>query len=257
MTSARRSALVLSVLVAILVVGAYLLRVRSDAPTAASPTPSAPSASGEASIEPSPNPSTPSSASPTSANVAFLGDALTVGTGASSAATRWSSLLAAEQGWTERNFAHPGIGFAATSTDGSCPAGTCPAYLAQVPEVIAAAPSVVVITTGAADMSLAPDTVKSAVTQTLSALRAGLPKASIVVIGPWSTSALPDTATAYSATLQQAAAASGAVFVDTGQVLTGKPELVTADSTPTDAGHAALAAAVASALRLAQVPGVR
>ena len=72
--------------------------------------------------------------------VAFYGDSYTFGVQASSPDARWSSLLSAEQGWTEVNAGVSGLGFVA-NREGTDAVG----------QVIAAEPELIIVAMGLND----------------------------------------------------------------------------------------------------------
>ena len=78
---------------------------------------------------------------PAGAVVAFYGDSLTAGFGASSAASRWSALLCATHGWREVNPSISGLGFVQARGSRDVP-GT----------IIAAKPDLILVTLGANDL---------------------------------------------------------------------------------------------------------
>lgn len=263
MAARRTNALVVGALVLLLVVAGFWLRRSDDASsTAASPSPSAsssPSTSGSpspsGSTSPSPSPSvTPSAAPAAISSVAFIGDSYAAGTGASEPAKRWTSLVSSANGWTETNLGHPRTGYLRSGTQPPCTApGSCPPFTDVVEQAVAAQPQLVIVTGGANDLAEDPAAAAAAVTKTLTDLRTGLPNATIVVVHPWwdMRDANPALAT-YTETIKTAAAAINATFADTGQPLVGHVDLVTSDGlNANDAGHAALAAAVTGALKLA------
>lgn len=266
MAARRTNALLVGALVLVLVVAGFLLRRTTDTGTAAS----SPSPSPSTSTSPSPSSSPSGSASPSASaaspaaspapatitKVAFIGDSYAAGTGASDPAKRWTTLLAAANGWTETNAGHPRTGYLRAGTQAPCTADSCPPFSAVVPTVVASGAELVIVTGGANDLGEDQAAAGAAVTKTLTDLRAGLPNATIVVVNPWwdmrpMNPALPS----YTETVKAAAAAINATYADTGQPLVGHVDLVTSDGlNANDAGHAALAAAVTGALKLAGLP---
>lgn len=255
MRTGRQNIALVGVLVLLLAVIAYVLRTPDDGTdgsdagpakgTTASPSP------GEASA-PTASPSL--SPSPTQiAAVVFLGDSFAAGSGASTPDRRWTTILSGRHGWTEVNLAAPKTGYLRAGHDGGCTPQTCQPYSALVAQAIAAEPQLVLITGGANDLREDLGNAGVALQQTLADLRAGLPAATIVVVNPWWDMRREDPHLAeWTETIKVAASASGAVFADTGQPLTGQAALVTADGlNANDAGHAALADVVDAALRLA------
>ena len=115
---------------------------------------------------------------PAGSVVAFYGDSLTVGLGASSPAKRWSTLLCARRGWTEVNPSVSGIGFVKARSGTDLPGA-----------VIAADPDLVIVALGHNDLLLVDQRgpeVEAAIEADLAHLRAALPDARIVVLALFS-----------------------------------------------------------------------
>ena len=260
MSSRTQNAGLVALLIVTLVVVAYALRTPDPViadpgtPTASrSATATSPAATSAATPSPMATAGNPFIGSGES--VAFLGDSFAAGTGASTAAKRWTSVVAGEQGWSETNVAHAQTGYTRAGRVGDCTPSTCPAYTGVTAEVVAAKPALVVITGGANDVNADRAALTAAVTKTITDLRAGLPEARIVVTNPWwDMRPVSPKLADYSAAIQSAATAAGAQWVDTGQPLVGQGALMQSDGVQAnDAGHAALADAVTKALRTAAV----
>jgi hypothetical protein len=86
--------------------------------------------------------------------VAFVGDDWTAGTGASSNAKRFTTLVSKSLGFAERNFGADGTGYAKTSSD----AGD---FASRVRDVVAAHPDIAVVSGGRNDNTNSLDTVSS------------------------------------------------------------------------------------------------
>ncbi|KGN39742.1 SGNH/GDSL hydrolase family protein [Knoellia aerolata] len=202
------------------------------------------SSTGGATPTPSPTPTRPRGP------VVFLGDSVTEGTSASNPAKRWTALVAAELGQTEVNLGHARTGYLRRGPEGSCGSEPCPSFAQSVADVVAAKPSTVVVTGGGNDTGLPAGEVSAAVSTTLTSLRKALPDARIYVVNPWwDLREVPDSLASLTASVQAAAKAAGVVALDTKQPLVGQPDLMVPGGTnPNDAGHAALAKAVAAAI---------
>jgi lysophospholipase L1-like esterase len=132
---------------------------------------------------PSPAPTpTPTSTPDAEPPVAlFIGDSYTAGQGASSPAKRWSSLVAAEMGWTELNVAQGGTGYVSRSV-------TVPKL--SYGEQLRAAPKgvdFVVIAGGQNDfpeLREDPERVFSTVARAFELAHQRFPKAQIIAVGP-------------------------------------------------------------------------
>jgi len=66
--------------------------------------------------------------------VVFIGDSYTHGTGSSSKALRWSSVVSSAEGWSEVNLGRGGTGYKATSSNNGCGLKYCPNYAEMVPQ---------------------------------------------------------------------------------------------------------------------------
>jgi lysophospholipase L1-like esterase len=179
--------------------------------------------------------------------VAFLGDDITGGVGATSNAVRWTSLVAADLGWTEKNFGFGGTGY---STGGTL-AGGAP-YTARIAALAATAPSIVIVAGGRFDIESpnGPTKIKAGVTATFTALRAALPNATIIAESPlWPLPKTPATLALIAADVKAAVAAVHGRYLDIGQPLFGLAADVGLHSLPNDAGYAVLAKAFETAYR--------
>jgi acyl-CoA thioesterase-1 len=232
--------------------GSTLTKATAAAPpsfppaVSASSVPVVASASLSASGNPGAATATASSSVPAGPVVAFLGDGYTGGDGGTSHALRWTTLVAADFGWTERNFAFGGTGY---STGGKQPGGI--PYTARIAGLVATAPSIVIVSGGRYDIQSTngPTQIKAGVTATFTALRAALPNAVIIAENPlWSSSKLPATLALVTADVKAAVAAVGGRYLDIGQPLVGAPaDLASNPALPNDAGYAALAKAFETA----------
>ncbi len=176
--------------------------------------------------------------------VAFLGDDFTDGAGATSAATRWSSLVSEHYGWDEQNFGVAGTGYSTGGTAGGKP------YTARVAALVATTPVIVIVSGGRFDIESAngPTAIKTGVTNTFKSLRAALPKAVIIAESPvWPLTKPPATLAVVAADVKAAVTAVGGQYLDVGEPLFGLTADFGAHSLPNDAGYAALARAFETA----------
>lgn len=179
----------------------------------------------------------------------FIGDAYTAGVG--SDGTRWTTLVADRLGWTEVNLAHAGTGYLTSATGAkataACGQDRCPAYGEVVPDAVAASPDVVVISGGRID---ATRDVTNAAATLFTNLRTKAPEARVVVLSPlWDDAAAPSYLTTEAKAVQKSAQKAGVEYVDIGQPLTGRTDLMTSDGVyPNAAGHRAIADVVAAKL---------
>jgi lysophospholipase L1-like esterase len=211
------------------------------------PSPLLPSAVSEPSPVPSP------SVGPDDTVAVFLGDSYTEGWGASDASTRWSALVAEEAGWVEVNQGQGGTGFVTTSGLGACGLDFCPTYLDRVPDVIAAQPDIVFIAGGQNDLrTLAtdPEAVRSAVMETYDRIRAGLPQARIVAVGPSVAQPGNQLIAELDEWVQATAKTVGAEYVSLIDPVVIEPELLDVDGVHVnDKGHRAIAERVLAGIR--------
>jgi lysophospholipase L1-like esterase len=142
-------------------------------------------------------------------NAAFMGDSYTLGQGASVPALRWTSRVSRKMGWTEHNFGRGATGYLRASQWG-------PNYLGMLDEVAASNPDIVVVAGGQNDIQAftsnsAP--VSAAISDTFNAVRARLPNARIIAIGPSAAGAITPSLTEFDSVVQDAAHAVGAEYV--------------------------------------------
>lgn len=229
--SAAVRAWITGLVVAGLAVGAVALTVTALRP--------APAPTGVADYTPAPQPT-----AQYRPIVAFFGDSYSAGTGATKPSNRWTSVVSADLGWRENNFALGGTGYIATSSTNGCGKDYCPTYI----EVIQALgsdsikPDYVVISGGRNDGRSLPDQFPR-IRETYAAAQALWPDARVIVTSPlWDSTAAPGWLTEGVATTRAAADELGALFLDLGQPLGGRPDLITADGVhPNDDGYAAVA----------------
>ena len=200
-----------------------------------------------------------SSASPTMSVAAgerpvavFLGDSYTQGVGASSKTVRWTTLLAANEGWTEVNLGRGGTGYVSTAGVSGCGLEYCPSYPEMIAEELPVDADIAVIAGGQNDFNAWKEDstkVTAAIDSTLSALRAELPDAKIIVVGPSTPWEVGPTVIGMSAVVQAAAASIDANFVQLIDPPVLSADLLADDGAhPNDEGHAAIAERVAAGI---------
>lgn len=229
---------VVGALTVFLVVLAFNRTGPAVAPSTRTPLPS----STPTSTTPSPpEPTDTPAAAAAPAVVAFLGDSYTAGAGASESSSRWTSVLAAANGWVEVNLGDADSGYGTPGGDGR-------SYIDRIGDVVAAQPDVVVVSGGRFDYSgsASAQAVSASISQTFASLRASLPNAQIIAIGPiWDASEVPRRLGEITDEVRSAAEAAGATFVDIGQPLAGQPDLLSGGGIlPNDAGYAKLSATI-------------
>lgn len=251
MSSRLQNAGLIGLLVLTMVVVGFALRSR-PAPTSSAATGQSSSTAGTApSVAPtasgSPSPSSPTSVMAAGSPIAFIGDSFAEGKGADPKDNRWTSVLSRGLKVKELNFGHAGTGYLRAGRAAACDGKPCPAFKDVVAQVVAAKPKIVIIEGGANDVGLPVAEVKAAVVETITALKSGLPEATINVVTPW-WDMRPESKefTDLVAAVKAAAEDAGAVYLDTGQPIAGKPDLMSG-SEANNAGHKKLAEAVLSA----------
>ncbi|HWU46765.1 MAG TPA: SGNH/GDSL hydrolase family protein [Humibacter sp.] len=180
----------------------------------------------------------------------FIGDSYTVGVGAVDHTKRWTTMVAASQGWQEDNLGRGGTGYLTEAGVKACGSAHCPNYLGMLAQVITINPSVVVVAGGLNDQLQDPEREKIAIETFYRDLRKGLPSAQIVAVGPSSSSRDPGRRlAAINNEVRGSAAAIGAVYVNllAPSVITTDPALMT-KSKIGNATHAAIAGRVEDTL---------
>lgn len=196
---------------------------------------------------PPPSPS-PSSAAPTGTPrpalrpaVAFLGDDYTSGAGASTPSRRFTSLVSTALGWDERNFGVPRTGYA-DSRGGRD-------YRSRVNAVVAAHPKMVIVSGGRNDVIDNVDTIATDARELFADLHARLPKAKLIAIAPlWGDSPPPSILAQIATSVRAAVRAAGGTYLAIQDPVRGHRRWMHDLADPNDAGHAAIARVVQSAL---------
>lgn len=182
--------------------------------------------------------------------VAFLGDSYTGGSGEGGVGpTGWPALVSAAQGWS---FDRNGPLFNAQGGTGFVQAGTNKqAYTGRVDAIIAANPTTVIVAGGLNDEGYSLEEISAAANDVFARLRAGLPDANIIVVGPFYPSSPPsEKIQQVRDAIFEAALANGITnvvdplpWLDTPGIEIGEDGVH-----PTDAGHQAIADQMNAAL---------
>lgn len=177
--------------------------------------------------------------------VAFLGDSYSKGIGASTSGSRWTTLVSASMGWSELNLAEGGSGYTTTYL------GQKTDYGIKLDVIAAAQPDIVVVSGGRNDYEAGTSSITRAVAASLySAIKSAAPEAELVVTRPiWDSTRPPAEFATLGDGVHEAARTAGARYLDIGEPLTDRPEMIDPDGLhPNDAGHRAIAEAVVRAI---------
>lgn len=169
---------------------------------------------------------------------AFYGDSYTLGTGATDAANRWSSLICRDRGWNEFNPSVNGLGFVNNR-----------AFADDLPElVIEQQPDLVFVTMGLNDnfsYARVPDgEILAAIDDDFDRLTTALPDARLIVVEPfWYTDRRPASVEIIIGWVRAAADRYGAEWIGgASHWIEGHPEWMAADGLhPNDDGYAEMA----------------
>jgi acyl-CoA thioesterase-1 len=206
----------------------FALAQTDDAPANAGSVPQLPAAA-----------STESGTAPQRA--VFVGDSYTAGTGATNASTTFPQLVAERMGWEVVNLGRGGTSYLATSDQAGCGLDYCPNYLEMIPAVVDADPDIVVVSGGRNDQMSTE--VAAQIDRFYTELRATLPDAVIYATSPLGDDdPAPRSLASMGAAIEAAVTKAGGQYLDLGQPLTGRPELITGDGVhPNDDGYALIA----------------
>jgi capsular exopolysaccharide synthesis family protein len=179
----------------------------------------------------------------TKKTAAFIGDSLVQGTEGGSLATG----VAGQLGWKSVNLGRGGTGYVTSAGKSGCGLAYCPPFPMMAADAAAAAPDVVVVSGGENDGDA---DVSAAASMLFTQLRTSLPKARIIVVAPlWRASVYPESMVTIRAQVKSAAKAAGVTYVDIGNPLQDRPELITSDGVhPTKQGYALLSKTIANAI---------
>lgn len=188
----------------------------------------------------------------TEARVAFYGDSYTLGIGATSATSRWSTIVCAERAWNEFNPSINGLGFVRNRRnfgDGDLPS-----------QIIASNPDIVFVAMGLNDnfgFATDADRIRVQISTDLEYLRLALPAARFIVVEPfWYTDERPDSLRVITGWVRAAAHFIDADYVvGASRWLEHHPEWMAADGLhPNDAGYAHMADKMDVALAALRLP---
>jgi lysophospholipase L1-like esterase len=214
-----------------------------------------------AALTPTPRPAAAPSPGrdPETVRAAFIGDSYTQGGGADPDEFRWSTEAAGDLGWSELNYGRGGTGYVTTNSFRGCGLQYCPTYVEMVAEVAAVRPDVVVVAGGQNDFSAYardPSRVHTAVRAVFAGLRAALPDARLVALGPSTPWAVDDLARGLDHAVREAAASVDALYVSLLEPNVVDPAHHLGDGHVDNRGHRAIADRLVAAVRADAVPGV-
>ena len=190
--------------------------------------------------------------------VVAIGDSYSAGAGATDKANGFIYQLGRSQSWNLTNLARGGTGYVASITSNAkvaCGLEYCPRYAEMVKDAAAANPGLVIVSGGRNDSTRAAADEADAVAGFYKGLRAALPDTKIVALSPlWDAGTPPASLSGIASEVKAAVESVGGAYLDIGQPLQGRPELMSADKVhPNDAGHAAIAKAVRAKLQAAGI----
>lgn len=184
---------------------------------------------------------------------AFIGDSYTQGKGATSPQTTWVALVASAKGWGYDNLGKGGTGYVTVSDVNGCGLAVCPNYQDMTGAAIASKAAIVVVAGGQNDVpafAQEPAKVKQAIHSTYAKLRAGLPNAQIIAVGPSTPFDINAQVIEFDQAVEEAAAAVGAKYVSLIEPNVIVPDMVVGDKAHVnDAGHKAIAERIVATLR--------
>jgi len=178
----------------------------------------------------------------------FLGDSYTAGAGASEPAKSAPYLLAQHYDWRAVMLARSATGYISAVDPGQvwCGLAHCPSYTESIPDTAAASPDVVIVNGGRNELSISgtPAWIQG-VSDFFTELHRAVPHAKIIATSPiWDDDPTPPEIATMGQVVRQAVTTVGGIYVDLGEPLLGRPDLVASDGVhPNDAGNAAIAAA--------------
>ena len=184
----------------------------------------------------------------------FLGDSYTQAGGLPEQ-QRWVTLASKELGWWPVNLGRGGTGYLGPVSGGNarnaCGMDYCPSYAEMIAAAAAENPAIVVVSGGRNERHRWTDPEwANGVFGFYRQLRAAVPDADIYATSPmWDDDPAPGEMVFARAIVRVAVEDIGGVYVDLGEPLTGRPELVAADGVhPNADGHQAIAVAFTAAV---------
>lgn len=193
-----------------------------------------------AAAEPEPTPDESESTTPGARpTVVFIGDSYTVGSGTGLSGSGFPAILGGLRDWEVVNLGIAGTGYATNRDERWCPTGGCLDYAGVIPQAVDARPDIVVVSGGRNDLALnTVAEIEPVVAAFYAQLREALPDARIIATSPiWDDPPPPRGLLELSDIVEREAARISAEFLDLGDPLEGRPELIAADGLhPNEAG---------------------
>jgi len=177
----------------------------------------------------------------------FIGDSYTQGAGGGG--VRWPTLVGEAHGWDVDNLGLGGTGYIKTSDENGCGRPYCGTYGQTIDEIVGS-PSYIVVAGGRNDIGLPTADVAAAADALFGELRERYPDAMIFVMAPWfDDDPPPQVSGEFAQAIQAAALENEVIYLDSGQPLFDRADLISPDGVhPNAAGYQALAAAVTAVL---------
>ncbi|TQL56135.1 SGNH/GDSL hydrolase family protein [Subtercola boreus] len=171
--------------------------------------------------------------------VVAIGDSIMSGHGLDDPSQSWPERLASRNGWQLTDLADDGTGFVQ-------PGDADDTFQTQADLAVQLDPSIVIIAASNNDLGVDSGDLEAQTMSTVQSLRAALPNAQIIALSAfWGDESPPDELQEATDDIHSAADAIGATFVDIGQPLAGRPDLMQDDDVhPTAAGQELLAQSI-------------
>lgn len=182
--------------------------------------------------------------SPPPKEVAFLGDSFTVGTGASSKADRWTTLVSRKNHWVELNYGFGGTNYGTAGTlSGGKP------YYDRLTDLIISRPDVVIVSSAGNTLNYDQE---EGIERTFEDLRDALPDSRIIATSPYHRSGpLPDSVVQFGDNVKNGVESVDGEYVNIGHPLEDHPNAMAPDGVhPNDLGYQIIAEAVSKELNL-------
>lgn len=160
----------------------------------------------------------------------------------------WPSLLEPGDDWAHKELAVEGAGYLARPTGSECTSTECPNLLDLVPEVVALNADVVVVAAGSVDAGQTPGALEIQMASVYRALQVGLPKATIVAVGPSAVDPAEADVLALDGLVRRAASDASVEYVSLLAPPVITDELLNADGELRAAGQNAIATRVRTGL---------